>query len=70
MASNEHGLGPLKTVGHYSATKKEKIAVCMPNVICMYNRHMGGVDRVDENISLYRIAIGGKNGTFHYFAIS
>ena len=42
----------------------------MPNVICMYNRHMGGVDRVDENISLYRIAIGGKNGTFYFFAIS
>ena len=43
----------------YSATEK-KIAVFMPNVICLYNRHMGAVDRVEENISLYRSAIRGK----------
>ena len=70
LASNEHGLRPLKKVDRYSATEKKKIAVSMPNDICMYNRHMGGVDRFDENTSLYRIAIRGKNGTFHYFAIS
>ena len=66
MASNEHGLRPLKKVDCYSATKK-KIAGSMPNVICMYNRHMGGVDRVDENISLYRIAIPGKKWYFPLF---
>ena len=70
VASNEPGLRPLKKVERYSATERKKIAVFISNFICMYNRHMGGVNRVDENISLYRIAIRGKNGTFHYFAIS
>ena len=69
VASNEHGLRPLKKVDRYSATEKKKIAVSMPNVICMLNRLIDGVARVDENISLYRIVIRGKNGTFHYFAI-
>ena len=60
VASYEHGLRPLKKVDRYSATEKKEIAVSMPNVLCMYNRHMGGVDRVDENISLYCIVIRGK----------
>ena len=33
----------------------------------MYNRHMGGVDRVDGNISLFRIAIRGKRWYFPLF---
>ena len=69
VASNEHGLQPQKWTAILQQ-KKKKIAVSMPNVICMYNRHIGGVDRLDENISFYRIAIREKNDTFHYFAIS
>ena len=67
VASNEHGLRPLKKVDRYSATEKMTIAVSMPNVICMYNRHMGRVDRLDENISFYRIAIRGKKWYFPLF---
>ena len=33
-------------------TEKKKIAVSRPNVVSMYNRHMDGDDRLDENISL------------------
>ena len=44
MASNEHGLQPLKKVDCHSPTEKKKIAMSMTNVICMYNRHMSGVD--------------------------
>ena len=29
-------------------------------MIKVYNEHMGGVDRMDQNISKYRIAIRGK----------
>ena len=53
MASNEHGLRSLKKVDHCSAKKKKKkIARSMHNVIRMCNRNTGGVDRLNENISL------------------
>ena len=45
----------------------KKIAVSMPNVVSMYNHHMGGVDRLDENISLYSTAIPGKKWYFLLF---
>ena len=56
VASNKNGVRHLRKVDYYSATEKKKIAVSMPNV----NHHMGGVGRVDENISLYHIVIRGK----------
>ena len=31
-------------------------------MVKVYNEHMGGVDRMDQNVSKYRIAIRGKNG--------
>ena len=53
IASNQHGLQPIKRVERYCASEKKKIAVQMPSLISKYNQNMVGVDRVDENIEHY-----------------
>lgn len=37
-----------------------QVVVKLPHLIHEYNIHMGGVDRMDENIELYRVGVGGK----------
>ena len=64
IASNQHGLQPMKRVERYCASEKKKINVQMPNLISKYNQNMGGVDRVDENIEHYRISVRGKKWYF------
>ena len=59
IASNQHGKLPLKLVERYCSKEKKRLHVKMPCVIGMYNQRMGGVDRLDENISSYRISIRG-----------
>ena len=51
-------------VDRYSAAEKEKISVPMPSLINDYNRNMGGVDQVDENIGNYHIASRDKKCFF------
>lgn len=64
IASNQHGLQPIKRVERYCASEKKKIIVQMPKLISKYNENMGGVDRVDENIEHYRISVRGKKWYF------
>ena len=68
IASNQHGLLHIKKAERYSAAEKKKI-VSVPHIINMYNCNMGGVDRMDENISHYRISIRGKKWIFPYYVI-
>lgn len=42
--------------------EKEKTDVLIPLLFQNNNRGMYGVDELDQSISLYRIAIHGKNG--------
>ena len=60
IASNAIPVEPTKTCLRWSSKNKEVIPVKMPLLIHKYNRNMGGVDRMDQNISLYRISIRGK----------
>ena len=64
IASNEYGLLPMKKVERYSAKEKKRIVLNCPYLIDKYNKNMGGVDRADENIAHYRIAIRGKKWYF------
>ena len=69
IASNQHGLQPIKRVERYCAFEKKKINVQMPNLISKYNQNMGGVDCVDENIEHHQISVRGKNMVFSLFII-
>lgn len=59
-ASTAYGMNPMSNVQRYSKAKKQKISVSRPCVIGQYNKYMGGVDRMDQNVSLYRIGNRGK----------
>lgn len=60
VASTVFGLNPTTKALRYSSAEKKKIEVSRPLAITKYNKSMGGVDRMDENVSLYRISIHGK----------
>lgn len=58
--SNAVPVHPTHTVNRYSLKEKKNIQVQQPHNIFLYNRSMGGVDRSDQNISLYRVTLRGK----------
>ncbi|XP_035455963.2 piggyBac transposable element-derived protein 3-like [Spodoptera frugiperda] len=60
LLSNEFGVHPVQKARRYSVAAKQKIDIDQPNVVQQYNRFMGGVDRLDANVGVYRIAIRGK----------
>lgn len=60
LLSNQFGANPVQKASRYSAKDKAKINIPQPNVISLYNRNMGGVDQMDNNISNYRISMRGK----------
>ncbi|KAH8042753.1 hypothetical protein HPB51_025735 [Rhipicephalus microplus] len=55
MASTEIGVGKIEIVKKWSAAKKEYTDVECPQVIVEYNRHIGGMDKLDFVMSLYSI---------------
>ncbi|XP_068506345.1 piggyBac transposable element-derived protein 3-like [Syngnathus scovelli] len=46
---------PLQKASRWSAKEKKKVAVDQPFVVQLYNRSMGGTERADQSIGLYRI---------------
>lgn len=60
MATNYDTIEPLGTVKRWCPIKKEKADVAIPRLFQTYNKNMGGVDELDQSVSLYRIAVHGK----------
>ena len=60
VASNYSTVTPLSSARRYSQAKKKEISVTMPHPIKEYITHMGGVDLLDKQISLYRTRIRSK----------
>lgn len=60
VASNVLGSQPTAKVSRWCRKTSSRIDVDQPYLIKMYNRHMGGVDRCDQNISAYRISTRSK----------
>lgn len=68
IATNYDQVLPLRQVGRFSREKKQRVSVPQPKVFQAYNTHMGGIDRADQNISLYRTSIRGKKWYFSIIA--
>lgn len=68
VASNSVGVNPITQVKRWSAAKKQKIMIDQPHLINKYNHGMGGTDRMDQNISQYRIGIRCKKWWWSLFA--
>lgn len=60
MASNVNSVFPTIQVKRFSQKEKKYVMITQPYLIKKYNENMGGVDRADQNISLYRVSIRGK----------
>lgn len=67
MASNCQPVMPIGKAKRYSRAEKKVIEVDEPQVIRYYNKYMGGVDRMDQNISYYRISIRSKKWWVPFF---
>lgn len=68
IASNCEKVLPARKVLRFSQKEKKRINVEQPALLSAYNSHMGGVDRADQNISLYRVGIRGKKWYFPLLA--
>lgn len=64
IATNFNTVLPTMPVKRFSQKEKKNIYVPQPQVVKKYNESMGGVDRADQNISLYRTQIRGKKWYF------
>ena len=57
LVSSIDRVNPVSSVKRYDRANHAKIDVSIPSVIKSYNKFMGGTDRMDQNISEYRISI-------------
>lgn len=68
MASNASIVNPLAKATRWSSHEKKKVLVDQPHMINEYNRYMGGVDRLDQNVGSYRISMRSKKWWWPLFA--
>jgi len=57
LASNCQGVEPVGSAKRWSSAEKCRVDITQPYVVFQYNKYMGGVDRMDQNIATYRISI-------------
>ena len=60
LLSSVLGDKPISTSSRYSRPSKKYVDIPQPHVVKIYNHHMGGVDRFDQNQIFLRIKVGGK----------
>ena len=60
LVSNKVGLHPIQAANRWSRSERRRIDVPQPFIIKHYNKTMGGIDRMDQNIDKYRVAIRSK----------
>ena len=68
VVSNCLSVSPASTVSRFCRKQKKRISVDQPELIKVYNKNMGGVDRCDQNISAYRISMKSKKWWWALFA--
>ena len=54
LASSYLGIEPNDTVKRYNRSVREHVHVSRPNILCLYNQYMEGIDKLDIMCSLYK----------------
>ncbi|KAF9407002.1 hypothetical protein HW555_012826 [Spodoptera exigua] len=67
VTSNVESVEPLQKAKRFSQEQKKYIHIDQPYLVKKYNENMGGIDRCDQNIGLYRTSIRGKKWYFPLF---
>lgn len=67
LATNYDAAEPARKVKRWSTAQKDKVDVPQPYLFQNYNKHMGGVDLLDQTVSCYRINIRGKKWWWSLF---
>lgn len=60
VASTLFGKEPIRKANRYIKERGGGVEMNEPNAIAVYNQTIGGVDRMDQNISAYMINIRNK----------
>ena len=60
IVSNCHSVEPLQHALRWSKQARTRVRLPQPFLIRHYNQTMGGVDRMDQNVEKYRVAIRSK----------
>ena len=68
MISNSDPVFPIRNCSRWISNEKKKMTIDQPNVIAQYNKNMGGVDRMDQNIENLRIGIRSKKWWWPVFS--
>ncbi len=68
MVSTVDGIEPVTNAKQWDASVKKKIMVPQSSLIKKYNENMVGVDRLDQNVSYYRVGIRSKKWYFQLIA--
>lgn len=61
------GVLPMETIKRYDRKQKKFIDVQCPQIIKVYNRHMGGVDLMDAHIGRHHIQLKSRKWYFRLF---
>ena len=67
MISTFTGKQPIQQFKRYCHREKRKVNIEQPNIIKQYNMSMGGVYRMDQNISVYMINLRTKKWWWQLF---
>ena len=63
---------PVHTAGtskRYSPSEKKMLDIPKSSLVKYYNKNMGRVDRMDQNIAYYRIQFRSKNGGLRFLCL-
>jgi hypothetical protein len=60
VASNCHSVLPAKKIRRWCKKEKKYVEIACPNLIGAYNKNMGGVDKNDMLMALYRMKMKGR----------
>ena len=60
LVSNAEPIRPVKNAHRWSKQANARINVEQPKIVATYNQHMGGTDRMDQNVASYPACIRSK----------